>query len=55
MKYFVYALVAVLIVWSVVYLLVVFHRRMRRKCPHDCASCGRVCRHHNFKKDDETP
>ncbi len=51
MKYLIYAGVAALVVWSVVYLLVVFHRRMRQKCPHDCASCGRICRHHNFKKE----
>jgi hypothetical protein len=50
LKILIYLGVAALIIWSVVYLLVVFHRRIKQKCPHDCASCGRICKHHKFKK-----
>ena len=40
----------VIIAAAIVLGLILFHRQMHRKCPHDCASCGRICRYHQFRK-----
>ena len=49
MKYFIYALVGLLVVWSVCYLIYDFHRRLkgRRGCGSGgCADCPHeFCRH----------
>lgn len=55
MKYLIYALVGLLILWSAAYLIYDFHRRLKGKrgCGSGgCASCPHeFCRHRDTKGD----
>ncbi len=46
MKYIIYAAVALLILWAVIYLVRHVRRQLRGECGScggDCASCGHSC------------
>ena len=46
MKYIIYAAVALLVLWAVVYLVRHVRRQLRGECGcggGDCASCGQSC------------